>query len=398
MEITRRAFLGMGAGAGLASLAHSWPGRRKVKGVLWLWMHGGMSQFHTWDPKPGRKGMPPLKPIASSVPGIEVTELLPVCATQMHHLTVVRTLSHGEVHEDAATLLLHTGVRPPIFGEASPSIGTILSYELGAKDFPLPSHIALDPPALPDSSPFGEEHLPWVLAGVASPIPNLRRSVDADRDRERGALLAAQNGDWAATRKQRPVEQQLAWAAKAEQVMNTTLLKAFDVGAEPEALRKEYGAGFGERCLLGRRLLEAGCPFVEIGLRGWTPVQKETVWALDRGLGTLVKDLAARGLLGDVLVVCAAPFGHSPPSQPQGKNVGWPRGFSVVLAGGMLPGGVAHGETGPDGTGSVPPVSVEEFLATILSACGIDWEREYRWVDLRRRKYVKSGQPVQELF
>ncbi len=394
--MTRRGFLGLGAGLGLAARAHAWTaGRGKVRGVVWLWMQGGMSQFHTWDPKPGRKGLPALKAIATSVPGIEVSEFLPVCASQARHLTIVRSLSHDEVHEESATLLMHTG--RPTFGDFPPSIGTIFSFELGGESLPLPNYLALDAPDLPESPAFGEEHLPVHLAGVANPIPHLRRSVDAARDRERAALLLEQNADWSATRKQREASRHVAGAAKAEEIMNTPLLKAFNVAAEPEALRKEYGPGFGEKCLLARRLLEAGCPFVEIGLGGWN-FPGLAAAALDRGLGTLVKDLAARKALSDTLVVCAAPFGHVPPTEPHVGRIGWPRGFSVVLAGGTLPGGIAHGGTGPDGTACDSPVSVEELFATVYSACGIDWEREYMTPDGRRRRYVARGQPVQPLF
>ncbi len=357
-----------------------------------------MDQFLTWDPKPDRSWMPPFKAIESSVPGIQVTELLPLCAAQMHRLAVIRSLAHEEVHEAEATELMHTGLEPRR-RLGAPPLGTILSFELSGKDPRVPGFLTLDLPPLPESTVFGEDHVPIPLLSVANPVPNLRRSVDAERDRERTALLHEQNGEWGGLRPQGAVRTIEASGRAAERIMNTPFVKAFHVAAEPETLRAEYGPGFGEKCLLARRLVEAGCPFVGIGLAGGSPrTGRSAVTDLDRGLGTLVKDLATRGILEDVLVVCAAPYGRRPPIEGPSRGAGWSRGFSVVLAGGMIPGGTVHGDTGRDGVDCRDPVTVGDFLATIYSACGLDWEKDYVSEERRSLRYVPRGQPVQDLF
>jgi hypothetical protein len=405
--VDRRSFLGLGAALGLAALPRTLlaaPRRRKARGVVWLWMGGGMSPFLTWDPKPGAKGMPSLKAIDTVVAGVRFSELLPVCASQMAHLNVIRSLSHDEVHEEGATGIMHGGTGLAHRFDDLPPIGTILSHELGNPEHPLPGHLSMDGPPLTESEALGAEHLPVRLDGAIQPLPYLRRSVDAERDRGRSGLLAEQNADWTASRRQPGTERLLAASRAAERIMNTPLLKAFHTADEPEALRAEYGPGFGERCLVARRLVEAGCPFVEIGLPGWMPGPwlppslRGLVTGLDRGFGTLVKDLAAKRLLDGVLVVCATPFGHPPPAEGPPLGAGWSRGFSVVLAGGMLAGGAVHGDTGPDGRDCKDPVTPGEFLATVLSACGLDWEKTYEDPPGRKRRYVQRGQPVQDLF
>jgi hypothetical protein len=402
--IDRRTFLALAAGSGLgiAALPRSPAAMqeepRKVKGIIWLWMDGGMSQLHTWDPKPILKGGSPFKAIDTSVEGIQISELLPVCAAQMKHLSILRSINHGFADHGQATQLLHTGfsTKP---GDQIPLIGTILANELGKKDFPLPSHLVLEAPEIPEPAVFGEDPLPFHLRSLNFPIPNLNGNVGRERDRERAALLLAQNKEWGSRRQQREVAKVEFGYVKSEDLMNTPLLNAFNYHEEPEDLRVAYGGGFGDSCLLARRLIQAGCVFVEIGLKGWGAKPdwcvpyKQLVPTLDRGLGTLVKDLVAKKLLQDTLVVCATAFGKSP---PEGTDP-WPHGFSLVLAGGALPGGRVYGDTGPDGTGCTLPVPVRDLFATLYKACGVDGQKEYK-VELRKRKYAEDGKPVDDLF
>ena len=370
---------------------------RRAKGVIWLWMGGGMSPWESWDPKPHS----PYKAIDTAVPGIRVSEHLPTCAAQMKHLSILRTVFHRECDAERATHLLHTGVAS---GSEVPTIGTIVSRELAEPEWPLPSHLVIDPPSLPPSTGLGEDHAPFPLNNRLNPIPNLRRAVDAERDHERAALVLEQNAEWGAQRRQPAVTRLETGFARSEKVINTPLLRAFNREEEPEALRKEYGGAFGENCLLARRLIQSGCAFVEIGLGGWNPQcdlaagLKARLAELDRGLGTLVKDLAEKDLLGQVVVVCATEYGRSPESDGHRWRGVWPRGFSVILAGGTLAGGRVHGSTGADGRSCEPPVSVPDFLATAYRACGIDPETEYPLEEGRTWKAAQGGKPVAELF
>jgi len=400
---SRRQFLRAGVGAGLALAAPElWAHRRRTKKVIWLWMDGGMCQAHTWDPKPAHKLGCQVKSIDTSVPGIQVSEMLPLCAAQMAHLNLLRSVSHGLAHHDLATRLMHGEEPLSPMTEAAP-VGTILSSGLGARGFPLPPHVSMGGPTLRESRVFGDDYCPFLVGGGMTPIPNLRRNVDSQRDASRAALLLEQNREWDATRQQAEVQRVGSAYVKSEELMSTTLLKAFDYSAEPAELRKEYGEGFGQHCLVARRLVEAGCPFVEIGLKGWqrhgfyNSTYERLVAVLDQGLGTLIKDLAGKGLLSDTVVVCATEFGK-PPQSKADSNDYWTGSFSVVLAGGYLRGGTVLGDTGPDGMGGKPPIPVKDLLATIYCACGLDWEMEYRTESLRKKPVALGGKPLIDLF
>jgi len=393
------------AGVGLALQSRPLPAltgvRQKLRGVLWLWMDGGMCPAHTWDPKPDSLRGCRVKAIPTTVPGIQVSELLPICATQMKHLTIIRSLSHGFGDLDMATKVMHVGDMTAATTDLPP-IGTILAHELGPKEFPLPKYVSIGGPPVPERTGFGHDCLPFRVNGSnpSNPIPNLRRYVDSMRDRERAKLLFDQNQEWGARRLQPEVERLESAHVQSEAMMNTPLLKAFDVQEEPAALRAEYGEGFGQQCLMARRLVQAGCPFVEIGTEGWRPMSchceayRQRVKILDQGLGTLVKDLAQKELLAETLVVCASPFGRF--MRPLGGDSS--HAFSVVLAGGCLPGGMAYGDTGPNGNGCTSPVRVKNLFATILSICGIDWDKEYRTESLKKKTYASGGWPIEELF
>jgi hypothetical protein len=394
--LNRRSFLGLGGAAlGFAAAPRLLPALqndlKKIRGVIWLWMDGGLPQVLTWDPKPGQ----PAKEIGTPIEGLQVSEWLPTCASQAAHLSIVRSVVHGAGDHDVATKLLHTGVLDS-GGKDVPPLGTILAYELGKKDFPLPKFITMGPQTIPATAHFDPEFHPFLLNNADNPIPNIRRNVDSARDRERAALLMDQNKEWDATRQQDAIRKMESGIVFSEQVMNTPMLKAFNYQSEPKELRDQYGLGFGVNCLLARRLVEAGCPFVEIGLGGWARKWKPLIPILDLGMGTLICDLAQKDLLKDTLVVCATEFGRE--SKPRGWALDpWSRGFSIVMAGGALTGGRVVGDTGPDGRQCESPVSIKDLFATIYKACGVDPLTSYE-AQGRKWKYLDGGKPVAELF
>jgi hypothetical protein len=364
-----------------------------------------MSQIDTFDPKPGHKNGGPLKAIETAVPGVQFTELLPVCAGQMKHLAVVRSMKTMEGSHDRGTYLMHTGF-PGVPGVEYPSLGTVVAHELGKLEPGIPRYVALDPPAIPSSPAFGEDCRPFRVNHIDCPIPNICPQVDAKRERDRLALLREESAEQDRQRGGEEIARLKEAAAQAERLMKSPLLKAFDYREEPEALRHEYGDRFGLNCLVARRLVEAGCPFVEIGMGGWDihgdifNCYKRMVPTLDCGLGTLVKDLAERRLLNDVLVVLASHFGKSP-----GINAGkgrdhWVAGFSVVLAGAGLRGGVVHGSTGLDGYECNNPVSPSQLFTTIYTALGIDPHKSFGVsAEAARDTYTwPRAEPLKELL
>jgi len=364
----RRAFLrlGLGAVAWPAALAAQESARR-TRSVIWLWMGGGPGQADTWDPKPGGA-----KAIATAVPGVRVSEHLPKCALQMERLVLIRSMTVETADPDRATEMMHTG-RLPYPRPAFASLGTILANESGKKGFPLPKHVLLDGPDVPTVRTFAAEDLPHHVRDPERWMP---------LSEDRAKLLADLNAG-----APRP--------SAADALLASPLLKAFDLRGEAEALRKDYGGAFGRKCLLARRLVEAGCPFVEAGLNGWEDDArtKALCGELDPALATLVSDLAERDLLKDTVVVCCGPFGRS--RDP--KRGPWTRGFSAVLAGGPIQGGRVYGDTGPEGKDCAKPVSPALFHATIYKACGID--RGKYVADGHTWTYVKDWpKPIAELF
>jgi len=419
----RRSFLKFSLGAGAGVAAASLPHRilaqetkakqssgKTAKSVIMLWMGGGPTQLDTWDPKPGTRNGGEFKAIPTTGgPQMAFSEHMKVCATQGKHMSIVRSMNTHEGSHERGTSLMHIGIQP-VQGLEIPPSGTVVSYEKGAKDFPLPHFIAIDPPLIPQASTFGDDYMPFRLNNADNPIPNIRRNVDASRDKNRAALLLDQNKEWDGKRQQKEVAKVEAAYVKSEDVMNTELLKAFNYGSEPAELRKQYGDRFGINCLLARRLAQAGCSFIEIGMGGWDMHAdvfgncKRMLPTLDAGMGTLIKDLAEKDMLKETLVIWAGEFGRTPSVNAGKGRDHHADGFSVVMAGGGLAGGRVYGNTGPNGDQCMQPVPIHNLFASIYAACGIDGNKKYE-TEGRKIKYVSqngsvstSGTVIKELF
>lgn len=345
----RRDFLRLAA-AWPAALSAQEPARRATA-VIWLWMGGGMRAEDTWDPDVNG---PPAIPTA--VPGVEISSLLPRCAARMTRLAIVRTMAVESRHPALAAEELRTGWVPYPRVSFAP-IGTILAWKSGKTGFR--KYVALDVPGIPSLPAFAEEDRPFHVKDVERPL-----SWTPAKAPEPG-LLDDLNAAWA---RRHP-------GAQAPRTIRLPV-EAFDVAGEPAALRGDYGPGFGRRCLVARRLVEAGCPFVEVGLNGWGGGDRAKLCAeLDAGMSTLVQDLEQRGRLMDTVVVCAG--------EPSPKGT-----WSAVLGGGPIRGGVVFG-----GRPVFPPL----FLSTIYRACGIPQGRYHS--DGHTWSYVKRWPtPIAELF
>src|SRR5258708_30560520 len=185
-RIDRSTFLSAAVGGlGLAAFAQEAP---RPRGVIWLWMDGGMSPSHTFDPKTSGK----VKAMETAVAGIQISELMGVCASQMKHLSIIRSVTHGFVDHGLASWAMHTAPNSG-FQTDTPLIVTILSHELGSDDLPLPLHLVMDGPEFPESPVFGERALPFRIQSFQNPIPNIRRNVDTARALARAELLLRQN-------------------------------------------------------------------------------------------------------------------------------------------------------------------------------------------------------------
>ena len=373
------------------------------KACILLWLGGGPSQLDTFDPKPGKATAGPVSSIPTTVDGIQLSEYLPKLARQQEHFSIVRSLRSREAAHERGLYLMHTGYTP-IPGLPFAPMGTVCSYELGRVDFPLPSFIGLSTPDIPHSEVFGDAHLPFSVRKLDDPIPNLRPMVKSPRMAVRNELLAGQDKSFLRGRSGRAVERRIDASRGALELMTTPLLEAFRLDSEPESVRKRYGGTFGQQCLLARRLVSVGVPFVEIGLNGWDTHDKnfertpELCQHLDAGFSSLLEDLAASGQLEETLIVCLGEFGRTPKINTSGGRDHWTKCWSVALAGGGIAGGRVIGATDSAGMEiAKQPVAVEDLFATAYKTLGIDPRKKYD-VQGRKVRYAYNGKPIQGLL
>jgi hypothetical protein len=190
------------------------------------------------------------------------------------------------------------------------------------------------------------------------------------------------------------------------ELMSSQQMEAFKVDSEPQAMKDRYGAGgFGRGCLMARRLVETGVPFVEVSMGGWDLHQNcfttlETkLPELDKAMSALVEDLDQRGLLDDTLILWMGEFGRTPRINETAGRDHWARSWSVVLGGGGIPGGKVIGATNEDGTAvTSEPYSSEDLMATVCQAMGISLETVFTASNGRPMKIANGGKVIGELF
>jgi uncharacterized protein (DUF1501 family) len=383
------------------------PQRRRS--CILLWMNGGPSQMDTFDLKPGTDNGGPFKDIATSAPGLRISEHLPKIAKFGDQLAVIRSMNTKEADHGRGTFLMRTGYLPqgPI---QYPTFGALASKELGRDDAALPNFVSIGPfrafsPAAFGPGFLGPQYAPLMvgdgaLGRVIGPgqdnTDQALRVQDLDLPRDislaqadaRLDLLQGLESEFAATHPGVSPQSHQAAYDRAVRLMRTAGSKVFDLSDEPAALRDAYGRNlFGQGCLLARRLVERGVPFVEVTLSqipnaqvfGWdthndnfNAVQRLS-GVLDPAWGTLMEDLKARGLLEDTLIVWMGEFGRTPKINPSKGRDHFASAWSTVLAGGGINGGQAFGKTSADGmTVEDRPVAVSDLMATICLALGID--------------------------
>jgi hypothetical protein len=393
----------------------------KHKSCVLLWMNGGPSQMDTWDLKPDSPNAGEFKPISTSVPGIQISEHLPRLAKQMEHMSIFRGMSTGEGSHGRARYYMHTGYREGQGGVVYPSLGAIASHELAKPGFELPNFVAIGGGTL-GAGFLGPKHAPLNITDPNRGVENLRPAVDLAAFDERVSLLEEMESSFLNTYKAGSVKAHKTTYQSAVDLMHSAKAKAFDLSAEPTAVKERYGIGapagagarggngrFGEACLLARRLVEVGVPFVEVSLGGWDTHQnnwssvKRLSEQVDPGMSALIEDLKSRGLLDSTLVIWAGEFGRTPKINSRTAQPGrdhFPRAWSTVLAGGGIKGGSVIGKTSKDGdTVTERPIAVVDFMATVCKALGIDYTKKFNTRDGRPIRIVdKDEKPVTEII
>jgi hypothetical protein len=395
-NISRRQFLGM---AGAGGISGGWFGRLaahaadqpQAKSCILLWMSGGPSHLDTFDLKPDAPGniRGEFRPINTSVPGIQISEHFPKLAQRMEHAAVMRSMSTAESDHQLASYHLHTGYQKRAGDRVFPSLGSIVSRELGKGDSPLPNFVCIGtgPRQFARAGFLGPDHQPLC-------VTNPDRGID---------FVEALNGREAFGRQYdllRRLETsfQERYAAEASRAHSTAMdravrlmtaeqKRAFDLSRESGENRDRYGRGsFGQGCLMARRLIESGVRFVEVLMAdgvGWDTHRdnfsrtRRLSTEADIGMAALVDDLKQRGLLDSTLIVWMGEFGRTPQITSGGGRNHWARAWSTVLAGGGIRGGQVIGRTDRHAAEVVErPISVVDFLATVCTVLQIDYKRE----------------------
>lgn len=390
----------------------------KAEHCVFLWLGGGMAQIDTLDPKTRGDAMANPKKAGSyyasidtAVPGVQVCEHLKQTAKLMERATIVRTVNHRVVDEHAfATNLVHTG-RMVSGNVTYPSIGSIVAHERGAANPQVPAYMLIGYPNVSRGPGFLGTKAGYVYltdtnagpAGFTSP-----EFVTAERKADRLKLLEPLQGR---TAKDSVVADYETAQREALRLSGPEFMRNFKLEEEPADLRNQYGGEFGQRCLLARRLVQAGVRFIEVSHNlnfingtGWDThnegqlQQHGLIQELDTALSALISDLEAKQLLDKTLIVVGTEFGRPAEFDGRGGRGHQGTAFSLLLAGGGLKHQGAYGVTDELAKKIVEnPVSIPDFHATVHATLGINPGKDLM-DGSRPVPLTDGGQPIAKLF
>jgi hypothetical protein len=337
---------------------------------------------------------------------VQLADGYPRLAEQMESLAVIRSVVSREGDHERGTYNLMTGYRPdPTV--IHPSIGAICAHQLPVGQTEIPRYISILPGQWPGRGGYlGDQFDSFKTGDPLHRVPDVTSQVSPERDAQRMADLDVVEQAFARRRSNR-VEATLhrATVNNARTMMSSEQLRAFDVNRESAQLRAAYGnTPFGRGCLAARRLIEVGVRCVEVTLSGWDTHannhagHRDQAAILDPAFSTLISDLKDRNLFHRTVVICAGEFGRTPTINRVGGRDHWPIGFSVVLAGGGLRGGVVVGATDPEGRAEpTDRVNVADIHATVLTAVGIEPTRVMQ-SPIGRTVLLSEGRPLRQLL
>jgi hypothetical protein len=401
--ITRREVLrrGLVGAAGLAFCeplglrASTAPLRPKAKSVIQIWMWGGPAHLDTFDPKPdaGSDYCGPFnKPIDTNVEGIRICEMLPLLAKQADKYSIIRSMTHGINAHETASYMVQTGHEPGRL--VYPCIGAVVSlfkgYEHGYKGL-VPPYIVLTQPQgrFSEAGFLRQRYKPFATGGNPNRNPFVVEGIIAEgisdeRQQRRRQLLHNLDSLGKAV-PENPLFSKLDRCEEsAYGMMFGDARKLFDLSEEKDKIREHYGRNtFGQSCLMARRLVEHGVPYITVNYKGWDThkqhfqTMRRRLPEMDRGMAALLQDLADRGLLDSTIIWWSGEFGRSPKIQWEppwnGGRSHYGKCFSAVVAGGGFKGGHVVGASNEDGTEvHQRPVYPQDLLAGMYELLGID--------------------------
>lgn len=376
----------------------------KAKSVIVLWLNGGPSHIDTFDPKPGQPTAR-FKSVKTRAAGMELSEHLPLLASQADKFSLVRNMSSKEGNHDRARYYVHTGYSPNPTVQ-HPSLGGWVAEEIGVKGADLPNFVSIGGPSI-GAGFLGKEYGPFIVQNASVPPQNVAffHDVDDKRFHERESLLDDLDGKFYGQTNDIQVQGREAVYDEAIRMMHSPKLSAFDVSKEPAAVQQMYGdSDFGRGVLVARRLVESGVRVVEVVLDGWDTHTdnfertKKLMGTLDPAISGLFKDLAQRKLLGSTLVVCMGEFGRTPTINANDGRDHYPQVWSALVGGGGLKTGKVIGQTDATGAKIVGNAeSVPNLMATLTSQLGMRYDKEVTSPIGRPIAITDKGEPIKEL-
>lgn len=384
-------------------LANSAEMRKRTNSVIMLWMGGGPSTIDLWDLKPGSPTGGAFKPISTTADGIQICEHLPLMAKQMHHLNIVRSMSTREADHNRGRYYMHTGYVPNPNIE-HPSYGSVVSHEILNSELEVPSFVSVGGPSVGPGF-LGAAYAPFVVDSNGN-IRDLNSGIDPNRMADRLSILESIENNFIVNRQGLASEHKKI-INKTVKLMTSRQMEAFKVSKEPENVKDRYGnTSFGKGCLMARRLVEIGIPFIEVDLGGWdnhsnifTTLQNQKLPELDKAMSALVSELSDRGLLETTAIIWMGEFGRTPNINGNAGRDHWARSWSVVVGGAGFKKGLVVGETNSDGKEVITdPYSSQDLMASVLKSVGISLETTFTSKNGRPMKIANSGKVIKELF
>ena len=416
IKLSAAGVLGAGLSGWMEPLARAaGQDKDRKRSCILLWMSGGPSTIDLWDLKVGHKNGGPYKEIDTKVAGIKISQHLPKLAEWTDRMAIIRSMNTKEGDHGRGTHLMHTGYLP-LAGIRYPTVGSLVSKELGSDEAVLPNFVSIAPyrffSAAAYSSGFlGPEHEALIIADNYGAfgqqtsgleyidntlkVKDLAPSGNVAKEHQdaRLELLQGLEKEFAQRRPDAPAKSHQTAYERAVRLMRTSAAKAFNLGEEKKETRELYGTNlFGQSCLLARRLVESGVSFVEVNLGGvnggafgWDThgnnfeTVKQLSGVLDAGWSALMTDLKNKGLLDTTTIVWMGEFGRTPEIVNNNGRNHWATSWATVLAGGGIKGGQVVGKTSDDGREvKERPVTAGDLMATLVTALGIDPKKSNR--------------------
>ncbi len=379
--------------------------KKRRKSAILLWMSGGPSTMDIWDLKPGAVTGGPFRPIRTAG-DVEICEHMPETAKVMNHLSIVRSMSTREADHNRGRYYMHTGYVPNPNVDY-PSYGAVLSHELidQRPELEIPPFVSVGG-ASEGPGFLGMAWAPFVVSSNGQ-VRNLEMGLDNKRLMQRMAALDLIEKGFIGEKRGSSAEDHQKVLKKTLDLMTSEQMEAFKVMKEPKDVQERYGNdAFGRGCLMARRLVEAGVPFVEVDFGGWdnhanihTTLKDQKLPILDKAISSLVTDLNERGLLQDTAIIWMGEFSRTPRINGTAGRDHWARSWSVVVGGGGLKGGIGVGKTNEDGTSvETEPYTSQDVMATVCKTLGISLETTFTSKNGRPMKIANSGKVIKELF